>query len=301
MLRSLKKVFLLIDAFTAEAPEWSLADLARHVDMPKPTVHHIMTTLLEGGWIDRHAESKKFRLGVRLWEKGSLAIKQMGLREIARPYVEALVQKCGETVRLGILDTADPGWVIYIDRVEGRQTVRADNAGTVRAPSYCVATGKAMLAHHPEAIERVFARQMRGYTEHTLTKPAELDRDLALTRRRGYSLNRSEFHGEVVGIAAPIHNHEGRVVAAVGISAPAYRLGADVIKRIAPVVVATAGEISRSAGFVSQGGSHGTLTQGAVRRTGNGRGDVVAAKRGGAGVSEPADRSSRGVRPRGRQ
>ena len=301
MLRSLKKVFLLIDAFTAEAPEWTLADLARHVDMPKPTVHHIMTTLLEGGWIDRHAESKKFRLGLRLWEKGSLAIKQMGLRDIARPYVEGLVDKCGETVRLGILDAADPGWVIYIDRVEGRQTVRADNAGTVRAPSYCVATGKAMLAHHPEAIERVFARQMRGYTEHTLTKPAELDRDLALTRRRGYSLNRSEFHGEVVGIAAPIHNHEGCVVAAVGISAPAYRLGADVIKRIAPVVVATAGEISRSAGFVSQGDSHGTFTQGAVRRTGNGRGSVVGAKRGGAGVSEPADRSARGVRPRGRQ
>jgi DNA-binding IclR family transcriptional regulator len=301
LLRSLKKVFLLIDAFTAEVPEWTLADLARHVDMPKPTVHHIMTTLLEGGWIDRHAESKKFRLGVRLWEKGSLAIRQMGLREIARPYVEALVQKCGETVRLGILDTADPGWVIYIDRVEGRQTVRADNAGTVRAPSYCVATGKAMLAHNPEIIDRVFARQMRGYTEHTLTKPAELDRDLALTRRRGYSLNRSEFHGEVVGIAAPIHNHEGRVVAAVGISAPAYRLGADVIKRIAPVVVATAGEISRSAGFVSQGGSNGTFTQGPVRRVGNGRGDSAAAKRGSAGVPEPADRSARGVRARGRQ
>jgi DNA-binding IclR family transcriptional regulator len=301
VLRSLKKVFLLIDAFTAEAPEWTLADLARHVDMPKPTVHHIMTTLLEGGWIDRNLETKKFRLGVRLWEKGSLAIKQMGLRDIARPHVETLVRDCGETVRLGILDAADPGWVIYIDRVEGRQTVRADNAGTVRAPSYCVATGKAMLAHHPEALGRVFGRQMRGYTEHTLTRPADLDRDLALTRRRGYSLNRSEFHGEVVGIAAPIHNHEGRVVAAVGISAPAYRLGAEVIKRIAPVVVATAGEISRSAGFVSQGGSYDNLAQGAVRSVGIGRSSAAAVKRGSAAVSEPADRSARGIRARRRQ
>jgi DNA-binding IclR family transcriptional regulator len=301
VLRSLKKVFLLIDAFTAEVPEWTLADLARHVEMPKPTVHHIMTTLLEGGWIDRHPESKKFRLGLRLWEKGSLAIKQMGLRDIARPHVEALVRTCGETVRLGILDAVDPAWVIYIDRVEGRQTVRADNAATVRAPSYCVATGKAMLAFQPDVVKTVFARQLRGYTENTLTKPAELDRDLALTRRRGFSLNRSEFHGEVVGIAAPIHNHEGRVVAAVGISAPAYRLGADVIKRIAPVVVATASEISRSSGFVSQGGSHGTFTQGVVRRAGNGRGSVVGAKRAGTGVSEPADRGARGVRARGRQ
>lgn len=300
MLRSLKKVFLLIDAFTAEAPEWTLADLARHVDMPKPTVHHIMMTLLEGGWVDRHLETKKFRLGVRLWEKGSLAIKQMGLRDLARPHVETLVRECGETVRLGILDVVDPAWVIYIDRVEGRQTVRADNAGTVRAPSYCVATGKAMLAHNPDIVKRVFGRQLRGYTEHTLTKPAELDRDLALTRRRGYSLNRSEFHGEVVGIAAPIHNHEGRVVAAVGISAPAYRLGADVIKRIAPVVVATAGEISRSAGFVSQGGPYEAFSQGVVGSVGIGRG-IPAAKRAGAKLSDPADRGARGVRPRGRQ
>jgi DNA-binding IclR family transcriptional regulator len=301
VLRSLKKVFMLIDAFSAEVPEWTLADLARHVDMPKPTVHHIMTTLLEGGWIDRNAETKRFRLGLRLWEKGSLAIKQIGLRDIARPHVETLVRECGETVRLGILDTADPGWVIYIDRVEGRQTVRADNGGTVRAPSYCVATGKAMLAHHPDGIKRVFARQLRGYTEHTLTKPADLERDLALTRRRGYSLNSSEFNGDVVGIAAPIHNHEGRVVAAVGISAPAYRLGPEVIKRIASVVVATAGDISKSAGFVSEGGSYGTFSQGSARTVGVGGSVAAAARRGSAKLSGPADRSSRGVRSRGRQ
>ncbi len=301
MLRSLKKVFLLIDAFTAETPEWTLADLARHVDMPKPTVHHIMTTLLEGGWIDRHPESKKFRLGVRLWEKGSLAIRQMGLRDIARPHVEALVRECGETVRLGILDTVDPAWVIYVDRVEGRQTVRADNAATVRAPSYCVATGKAMLAFQPEIVNHVFARPLRGYTENTLTRPADLDRDLALTRKRGYSLNRSEFHGEVVGVAAPIHNHEGRVVAAVGISAPAYRLGAEVIKRIAPVVVATAGEISRSAGFVTQGGTYEAYPQGTARSVGILRGSPAAPGRAGAKLSDPSDRSARGVRPRGRQ
>jgi len=301
VLRSLKKVFLLIDAFTAEAPEWTLADLARHVDIPKPTVHHIMMTLLEGGWIDRHPESKKFRLGVRLWEKGSLAIKQMGLRDLARPHVEALVRECGETVRLGILDTVDPAWVIYVDRVEGRQTVRADNAATVRAPSYCVATGKAMLAFQPEVVAQVFARPLRGYTENTLTKPADLDRDLALTRKRGYSLNRSEFHGEVVGMAAPIHNHEGRVVAAVGISAPAYRLGADVIKRIAPVVVATASEISRSAGFVTQGGTYEAFAKGTARSVGPVRGAPAVPGRASATLPEPADRSARGLRPRGRQ
>jgi DNA-binding IclR family transcriptional regulator len=301
MLRSLKKVFLLIDAFTAEVPEWSLADLSRHVDMPKPTVHHMMTTLMEGGWIDRNVETKKFRLGVRLWEKGSLAIKQMGLRDIARPHVEALVRECGETVRVGILDAVDPGWVIYIDRVEGRQTVRADNAGTVRAPSYCVATGKAMLAHNPEIVSRMVVRQLRGYTEHSLTDPDALNKDLALTRRRGYSLNRSEFHGEVVGIAAPIHNHEGRVVAAVGISAPAYRLGADGVKRIAPVVVATASEISRSAGFVSNGGTHEAFIQGTDGGVRGGVRNSGGGKRNGAGVSEQADRGPRGLRARGRQ
>jgi DNA-binding IclR family transcriptional regulator len=297
MLRSFKKVFLLLDVFTLEAPEWSLADLSRKVGIAKPTVHHIMVTLMEGGWIDRNPETKKFRLGVRLWEKGWLAINQMGVRDVARPFVEALVQECGETARLGILDVVDPRWVLYIDRVESQHAVRAAVGGEVRSPSYVVATGKALLAHNPEMVKRLLAQPLKSYTPGTLTNGAALLKDLALTRERGYSLNQSEFRADVMGIAAPIWNHEGRVVAAVGVSGPAYRLGPAVARRIGATVIAAAREISKRMGFVHQGESHETVAASRRRRV------AVAdiGKRSGAKLSVEADRGARGVRPRGRQ
>jgi IclR family transcriptional regulator, KDG regulon repressor len=296
MLSSFKKVFLLLDAFTLEEPEWSLADLSRKVSMAKPTVHHIMLTLMQGGWIDREPETKKFRLGVRLWEKGWLAIRQLGVRQVARPYVQGLVEKCGETVRLGILDSVDPRWVLYIDRVESQHAVRADMEGLTRSPSYSVATGKALLAHNPDIAKRVLAQPLRPYTPGTLTQSAALLKDLALTRERGYSVNQSEFRTDVVGVAAPIRNHEGRAIAAIGLSGPAYRLGPAVVRRMGPTVAATALEISRRMGFTNQGDSHEIVPAARTRRL------PVAdhGKRGGTRLSNAAHRGSRGLRPRGR-
>jgi len=297
MLSSFKKVFLLLDAFTVEQPEWSLADLSRKVSIAKPTVHHIMATLLQGGWIDRDAETKKFRLGVRLWEKGWLAIKQLGVRDVARRFAEALMEECGETVRLGILDSIDPRWVLYIDRVESQHAVRAHMDGLTRAPSYSVATGKALLAHNPEIAKRVLAQPLRAYTAGTLTQAVALLKDLALTRERGYSVNQGEFRTDVVGIAAPIRNHEGRAIAAIGVSGPAYRLGPAIVRRTGPAVVATAREISKRMGYVQQGESNEIAAATRTRRiplAGHG-------KRNGPGLSGAADRSLRGLRSRGRQ
>ena len=297
MLSSFRKVFLLLDAFTMEEPEWSLADLSRKVKLAKPTVHHIMTTLMQGGWIDRDSETKKFRLGVRLWEKGWLAISQLGVREVARPFMERLVEEGGETARLAILDSVDPRWVLYVDRVETQHAVRADMSGATRAPSYSVATGKALLAHNPEVVKKMLAQPLRAYTNGTLTNANALLKDLAATRERGYSVNHSEFRSDVVGIGAPIRNHEGKVIAAIGVSGPAYRLTPSVARRLGPVVVEAAAKISQRLGYMTQGGGSNEIAPAArPRRTAVG----VHGKRAGARLSIQADRSPRGLRARGR-
>ena len=302
MLRSFRKVFLLLDAFTQQEPEWSLADLSRKARMAKPTVHHIMVTLMEGGWIDREPATKKYRLGVRLWEKGWLAIKQLGVRDVARPFIEELVARCGETARLSVLDSVDPRWVLYVDRVESQHAVRADIEGVTRSPSYSVATGKALLAWNPELVKRVLAQPLRAYTAGTLIQPAALLKDLALTRERGYSVNHSEYRGDVVGIAAPIRNHEGRTIAAIGVSGPAYRMGPAVARRIAPMVVSAALEISKRMGSMNTGETHGGDSLGKLSATPARRFAMADAGRGaGARLSVAADRGARGLRGRGRQ
>lgn len=254
MLASLQKAFRLLDAFTLEAPEWTLADLSARFRMPKPTVHHIMKSLIEAGWVHQDPTTRRYRLGIRLWEKGWLAANQLGLREVARPFVEVLAEQSRETVHLAILDPADPGYVVYIDKVESAHPVRAYSTVGGRAPSYCVATGKAMLAFDPDAVERVLTRRLQAYTLFTLTDSARFCRELAIIQKREFSVNRGEYREDVTGVGACIRNHGAQVVAGVGISGPSYRFPERVIQRMAPVVIGTAREISLQLGFITPDG-----------------------------------------------
>lgn len=179
---------------------------------------------------------------------------------LARPCAEALAKRSRETVRLAVLDAVDPAHVVYIDKVDSSHAVRAHTRVGDRAPSHCVATGKALLAFNPEAVERLEGRQLPRFTGRTITDHDRLARELARTRERGFSVNRHEYREDIVGIAAPIRSHEGYVVAALGISGPAYRLPAARIEALTPEVVEAAAGISERLGF-----------RAAARRTGGRR------------------------------
>jgi DNA-binding IclR family transcriptional regulator len=250
MLTSLRKAVAVLDVFTLDAPEWSLAEVSEKLRMPKPTVHHILATLVETGWVTQDPKTKRYRLGLRLWEKGWLAVNQLGLRELARPFVEALAEESGESVHLAILDSGDPGYVVYIDKMESPHPVRAYSMIGGRAPSYCVATGKAILAFNPDLVKRILARKLQAHTEFTITEANRVIHELRATQRRGFSINHGEYRADVKGVAAPIRDHEGRIFSAVGISGPAYRFPAKVIQKMAPVVVDAARQISAKMGFM---------------------------------------------------
>jgi DNA-binding IclR family transcriptional regulator len=249
MIASLRKAVTLLDVFTLEVPEWSLGELSAKAGMPKPTAHHILATLVDAGWVVQDAKTRRYRLGIRLWEKGWLAVNQLGLREVARPSVEALAAKSDESVHVGILDSVDPGYVVYIDKVESSQPVRAYSRIGGRAPAYCVATGKALLAHQPrEVIDRV-AASLVPFTPRTITSAARLHDELARVRRDGVAINTGEWRETVCGVAAAIRDTAGVVVAAVGISGPAERLRPRTRRAIGPLVREAADRISRDLGF----------------------------------------------------
>lgn len=247
---SLRKAFAILDVFTLEAPEWGLGELSVKLGIPKPTIHHIMTALVNEGWVSQDPRTKRYRLSLRLWEKGSVAVTQLGLRELARPFVEALAEAAGETVHLAVLDAVDPGYVVYIDKIESEHPVRAYSMVGGRAPSYCVATGKAILAFNSQVVRRLIEGKLQVYTQFTLTEPDGLLRDLQRTMKRGFSINRGEYRVDVRGIAAPIRDHQGCVIGAVGISGPSYRLPARMMRKMAAAVVATARDISTKMGFM---------------------------------------------------
>jgi DNA-binding IclR family transcriptional regulator len=160
--------------------------------------------------------------------------------------MERLRDTCNETTHLVILDGAD---VVYIEKLESSHPVRIDSQVGGRTPAFCVAHGKVLLAHHPELAERILAGKLPRFTSRTLTDPEVLRRDMARTRRQGYAMNNQEWREGVCGIAAPIWDRTGTVVAALSLSMPATRFTKVRLDTMLPVLKEIAREVSRALGF----------------------------------------------------
>jgi DNA-binding IclR family transcriptional regulator len=171
------------------------------------------------------------------------------VRGVATSHLESLASRTSETVHLSVLDETE---VLYIDKIDSPQPVRAYSRLGGRAPAYCVATGKALLAYAPDSVVDKLDGKLERHTPRTITKFDELKRELARVREQGYALNRGEWRESVCGLAAPIFSANGRTVAAVGISGPLERLTPGVLRDFAPLVLDSGRAISRDLGFSSQ-------------------------------------------------
>ncbi|MFL7905248.1 IclR family transcriptional regulator [Azospirillum baldaniorum] len=251
MLTSIKKATTLIEAFIGERREWTVLDLARHLGMPQPTVHHFLASFREAGWITQDPATRRYRLATRLWEIGCAAVNFREVAESARPHLRTLVAELGETVHLGVVPFEDPRSVVYIDRVDGTQPVRVVTALGSRVPSHSSAMGKAIVAHNPAFEAAVLNGPLDTVTPDTITDPDALRKEFELTRQRGYSLSQGEYFGDMVGIAAPVRERAGGVTLGIGLWAPSPRMTTDSIARIAPRMLEIAALISADLGHIA--------------------------------------------------
>jgi DNA-binding IclR family transcriptional regulator len=246
-LHSINRAFDVFEYLAANPDGLGVSAIARALDLSKAAVHGIVANLEARHYLERVSGTTRFRLGHKLWELGVLAGENIELRGIARPYLTQLTATSGESSHL---TEYDHGEVLYLDKVVSSNPVQAFNRIGGRCPAYCVATGKALLAFQaPEVVDALLARPLARYTRHTITDPGQLRRQLAQVRRRGYAINRGEYRGEIVGVASPVRDRDGRVIAAISISGPAYRFDVARAEAFAAHVMAAAAEISRRLGY----------------------------------------------------
>jgi DNA-binding IclR family transcriptional regulator len=160
--------------------------------------------------------------------------------------MRTLVDLTQETVHLSILDG---GSVVYVDKIESAQPVRAYSVLGGHAPAYCVATGKILLAHQSQEFLMRHLTNLEAYTAATITDLPMLKAELARAAANGYAMNRGEWRESVGGVAAPIFDAFGAPAAAIGISGPLERLSAKRMKELAPAVQEAALNISRAMGY----------------------------------------------------
>ncbi len=199
-----------------------LADLARSVQMPKPTVYRIVATLEARGYLDRN-ENGSYRMARKLFDLQRDGSFEQILNQVAEPRMKQLVHACKETVNLGILDA---GEVVVISAIESPQAVRMSSKIGNRRYLHSTALGKILLAGLPdnEVLRLLQLKGLRRLTPHTLVAKSAILREIRRLRRQGYALDNQE--NELGGrcVAAPILAPDGRVAAALSISAPVYRM-----------------------------------------------------------------------------
>ena len=221
-----------------------VTELALASSLQKSNVHRILSTLRFMGYVRSNADSS-YEPTLRLWELGQRIHGRMDIAAAARPHLKRLAQETDETAHVAVFDGHG---VIYVETFETANPVRAHTPLGGRAPAYCTASGKALLCGQPPAVIEEVARRSVRHTPSTITRHRDLLEATQQVRERGYATNVGEFRPNVAGVAAPVTNRRGEVVAAVGIAGPLDRLRPARIRQLAPVVIAAAREISAALG-----------------------------------------------------
>ncbi|WP_316980295.1 IclR family transcriptional regulator [Shumkonia mesophila] len=251
-VRSILKAVSVLDCFSRIDRQLSVAEIAARIGIPRATAHRIVATLQEAGLLERERERDHYRLGLKLFEYGTIVLSNMDLHREANPFVEALTKVSGEAVHLCVFDGMQ---TTIIDRTEPERSQRHNTIVVLEAsPAHCTSTGKVALAFQgEEVIRKVIAMGLRRYTANTITDPESLLNELDLIRRRGYAIDNEEKDVGIRCVGAPIRNLSGRVFAAMSVSGPARRITPARTEQLAPMVMHYAGAISAQLGYRQPG------------------------------------------------
>jgi DNA-binding IclR family transcriptional regulator len=172
----------------------------------------------------------------------------MDVADAARQQLRELLETTGETVQLGIIDHHS---VLYIYEMESRRAIRMAAAVGARAPLHCTAVGKVLLASQPEDyVKQVLDLGLKAFTPKTIVKNEELLETLAEVAQRHYATDDEESETGLRAVASPVRNHNGMVIAAVGLAAPVQRMSKKLMLTCVPSVIATASAVSARLGYV---------------------------------------------------
>jgi IclR family pca regulon transcriptional regulator len=240
-VQSLERGLAVIRAFGPEDPQLTLADVARRTNLTRAAARRFLLTLVDLGYV--RFDGKHFALTPRVLDLGYAYLSSLSLPEIAEPHLERLAAEVRESSSVSVLDGDD---IVYVGRVPTSRIMRvAINVGT-RFPAYATSMGRVLLAAlEPEQLDAYLQRaQIRPLTSKALATAEQLTQELDRIREQGYALVDQELEEGLRSVATPIRDRDGRVVAAVNVSAHASRASRERIRRdLLPPLLATAQRI----------------------------------------------------------
>ncbi|WP_170116523.1 SMP-30/gluconolactonase/LRE family protein [Devosia submarina] len=246
-VQALTRGIQLLDIVASAPTGLRFTELLEQTGMPKGTLHRLLQSLVEERLLGFDARNQTYRLGARLFQWAHKVWDDFDLRGAAEPELERLRDLTGEAIRLGVMDGNS---VLYIDQREVPQPLRLNNGVGSRAAPHASGLGKAMLAHLSLEKRRALLSDtpLEKLTNTTITDTDELIRQLDLTKARGYAVSVDEQNVGISSVAAPVLNHRGEPIGAIGIIGPSFRLPVDRLHALGREVIEAARRTSGNFG-----------------------------------------------------
>jgi DNA-binding IclR family transcriptional regulator len=248
-VQSLARASSILEAIAKNNNHISITELSKVVDLHKSTVHRLLKSLIELGYVRQNANDSHYELTIKLFELGASVVRQNDLIATARPYLEKLSVLSGEVVHLVIPDQTD---IIYVDKVESTHTLRMHSYIGKRSPMYCTAVGKAILATRSDDAVRNFWSQISPvkHTPYTIVDLESFLQELEQIRSKGIAYDNEEHETEIRCVGTALSNYSGSVVGAISISGPKQRMTDDVLNKLIPELLEVKLAISRAMGKI---------------------------------------------------
>jgi len=247
MEQTVQKAMNLLEALVRSTQPRRLTELSRELGLTKPNVYRLLSTLTILGYVKKDPTTSLYSPTLKLWEMGSMLVRDVDLQSVSGPRLRKLCEETRESVQLAVWDN---GYVVYVDKVDSPQPLKAITSIGSRVPATVVSTGKALIAWMPPQALDAAMDHVKRYTPLTMTRRKDVERDLEETRERGYAVNRGEFRVGVCGIAAPVRDRNGSVVASIAVWGSEKNILGARRDELATMTVSAARDISREMGFV---------------------------------------------------
>lgn len=214
---SLSRAMQLLSVFDVDAVFLTVSQLSERTGLPLSTTHRLISELVEHGLLERR-ENKSYRLGLRLWELASKTPGAVGLREIARPHLNAVHARIRQHTQLAVLDGHE---AVFLERLSFPQAVVNYTLIGGRLPLHASSSGLVLLAYAPAQFqESIIEAELFSYTPNTVHTGADLRRLLGKVRADGYAIGDGYIHENARGIAVPIRGVGDEVIAALSVVVP---------------------------------------------------------------------------------
>lgn len=216
-------------------------------DLAPSTTLRLLSILMQYGYVEKSPDTDRYRIGVGMFERGSIYIQTTSLEAQAQEPLANLARECNQTASLAVLDRTD---IVHIAVLQPERAIRYYAPVGQREMAHCTGLGKVLLSGltDDEVQEVVDQRGLPGRTDRTITTIAALRAELRLIREQGYAVDNEESLVGLRCIAAPVFDDRNRVVAAVSASGASAEFNDASMPVILEAVTQTAQAISRRLG-----------------------------------------------------